>query len=119
MKRIALLFVAGVFFCCSAGYASTVTDAYSLSMLDNLEHRPRIFYEKVKTIHAHQPEYSREEISDMIIAAYYTLKSSGKQVTLYDVAEGVRRFSVDELGINFEDLVRAYVDSQLPEQTMR
>ncbi|MCM8824075.1 MAG: hypothetical protein NC822_05330 [Candidatus Omnitrophica bacterium] len=87
---------------------------YTLYLLDEFRHSPEEFSSIINIIRKYHPDYSDEGIVNLITLAYYTIKQSVPKISIYDVAYGIKRFSSDKLCIDLKDLVRAYINSQLP-----
>ena len=56
--------------------------------------------------------YTKKEISDLIGATHFLIRGSGNDISVYEVAQGIRRFSRDKLGIDLKTLALAYSYSQ-------
>ena len=112
VKKIVILFLLIGLFSINYTPAEEWSPEHTLYTLDDFQHLPSEFLAIVNIIRSYKPNYIRGEIIDFIKTAYYTLRMQGIQISIYEVAEGIRRFSIDNLGIDLKDLVRAYVDSQ-------
>ncbi|MCM8773760.1 MAG: hypothetical protein NC820_03370 [Candidatus Omnitrophica bacterium] len=87
---------------------------YTLYLLDEFRHSTQEFSSIINIIKKYHPDYSDEAIVNLITLAYHTIKQHVPKISLYDVAYGIKRFSSDKLCIDLKDLVRAYINSQLP-----
>ncbi len=86
---------------------------YRLCMLDGFKHTPREFSYILAKILRYHPTYTREEIGEMIITTYYKIKSYIPKISVYKIAQGIERFSQDNLGIDLKNLVIYYIYSQM------
>lgn len=114
MTRRLKTFLAILLFCCAFySQAMALSGEKMLYTLDKENHFPREFSAVLRAIHYYNPYYSVAEIADLITQAYFTIKLNGTDISLYEVADGIRRFSSDELGIDFKEMVHAFINSQL------
>ena len=85
---------------------------YGLSFEDSFEHSPKEFLLAIREIQYYKPNYSREEIAEMVMLTYRYVHKQGRRVSVYEVAQGIKRFSKDKLGIDLKTLAMAYAFSQ-------
>ncbi len=122
VKRIALIGMLGLFLGASLpGYADSgyrfIDDLYSpekrLSVFDRGAHFPEEFKPYVIRVCSEHPGYSRDEVAKFMIAAYQEVQKDKPEITMYQVADDVRRFTRDELGIELMTYLKSYVRSQI------
>ena len=94
------------------GQAAKVAMEETLSMLDEYKHSSDQFQKILVAVQENHPKYTSDKIGDLILKSYYEVRDAKPNVGLFEVAEGVRRFSVDKIGLDLKDLVVAYIDSQ-------
>ncbi len=95
-----------------AAQAGETFAGYKLSVLDNFNHSSEKFSSILDSISSYHPKYTREKIGNLIISAYFTVKRHHPYISIYKVAEGIKRFSRDSLGIDLETLAYSYILSQ-------
>lgn len=89
--------------------------SYMLSVIDDFVHSPKEFLNLMLGIQYYNPGYNLDEIGNFIAVAYDEINKYG-EVSAYAVAEGIYRFSADELGIDLKSLVTSFVFSQIYEK---
>lgn len=98
---------------CNWVRTENVTIQYKLHIADDFNHSPREFLTILNVIQKYHPKYSKEEIGNLIVIAYQTIKKHLEEISVYEVAEGIKRFSKDKTGIDLKGLVTAYIYSQV------
>jgi hypothetical protein len=112
MKKILLAAAVSAFCFVGQGFCERVLIEENLSVIDQYKHTPEQFLSVLDEINTNQPKYSIEKVGDMVVRSYYEVIKSNNQLTIYDVALGIKRFSQDKLGIDLKDLIVTYIESQ-------
>lgn len=86
---------------------------HKLHVIDSYKHSPAEFYILLNRIRQYQPGYTNNDIGTLVAIAYEELTKHGENVSVYEVAEDIKRFVKDRVGMDLKSLVRAYIDSQL------
>jgi hypothetical protein len=94
------------------GYKEQFSPEQSLHLLDGAKHLAKEFDPLLTQVSRLHPVYTKSEVSHLMVAAYQTIQKDKPEITMYEVTEGVNRFSEDNLGIGLETLVTSYVLSQ-------
>lgn len=89
--------------------------SYMLSVIDDFAHSPKEFLNLMLGIQHYNQGYNLDEIGNLIAVAYDEINKYG-EISAYAVAEGIYRFSADELGIDLKSLVTSFVLSQIYEK---
>lgn len=89
--------------------------SYMLSVIDDFAHSPKEFLNLMLGIQRYNQGYNLDEIGNLIAVAYDEINKYG-EISAYAVAEGIYRFSADELGIDLKSLVTSFVLSQIYEK---
>lgn len=96
----------------SFAYAEDMKSEDYLCILDEGSHTQREFNTILKKIQSSHPKYTRGEIVSFIALAYGSLKANKPNISVYDVAKGTMVISDDNLGIDLESFVIAYLRSR-------
>tara|TARA_Y100000031_G_scaffold115144_1_gene127443 strand:- start:178 stop:558 length:381 start_codon:yes stop_codon:yes gene_type:complete len=94
------------------GYKEQFSPEQSLHLLDGGKHLAKEFEPLLTQVSRFHPAYTKNEVTHLMVAAYQTIKEDKPEITIYEVTEGVNRFSDDNLGIGLETLITSYVLSQ-------
>lgn len=84
----------------------------NLAVIDEYQHSSDKFSLILDTIRDNHPKYTRERIGILIVTAYHEVRKFNPNVSVYDVADGVKRFAADNIGLDLQDLVVSYIKSQ-------
>jgi hypothetical protein len=121
LRKISLFLIVGLFILTFSAYSeqfyySYYGDGYTpekgLAAIDQGKHFPNEFKPLVVGICLEHPSYSKNEVASLILSAYLAIQKDKPDITMYEVAEALKRFSQDKLGIDFSTYVIAYVHSQ-------
>ena len=93
-------------------YTGYLSPEKCLYVLDNGRHFPNEFRPVLNEICLGHPKYNKTEVTNLMISAYQAIQKSQPDITIFEVAKGMRRFSEDILGIDLTTCVAAYVRSQ-------
>lgn len=98
--------------------AASATIAYAsveeeLSTIERYQYTSEEFKDVVDIIHYYHPQYSRTQIGRLIVMAYYELQEHFRDVSLYEVAQGIKSVSRERLGIDLERHVVTYLDAKI------
>jgi len=116
MKKILLIAAVAAFGLAGRGFCERVFMEDTLAVIDQHHHTSEQFLSVLDAIHANHPKYSTERIGDMAARSYYEIVKSNSQLTIYDVALGIQRFSQERIGLDLKDLVVTYIESQTQPQ---
>jgi len=116
MKKTLLIAAVAAFCFVGRGFCERVFMEDTLSVIDQRHHTPEQFLSVLDAIHANHPKYSTERIGDMVARSYYEVVKANSQMTIYDVALGIKRFSQERIGLDLKDLVVTYIESQTQPQ---
>lgn len=117
------LFLAFFLFC-HLGYAEDIVYRYYtpieyfspeeyLYVLDEGKHFPNEFKPLLAKVCFDHPQYNKLDVMNSMISAYQAVQKTQPDISMYEVAKGVGRFSDAVLGIALETYVTAYVRSQV------
>lgn len=88
-------------------------EEYKLLVWSNFKSTYEDIQEVVSVIQENNPQYSRKDILESILLVYMKIKENGSNISLEEVMEGVVRFAKDNyLGIDYKDLLSAYISSK-------
>lgn len=115
-KKLFLVLLAAALIMPASLTAGKITIEEVLSVLDGYGHTSGQFHDVIVTIQESHPKYTTDKIGDLIIKSYYEVRESNPGISLYDAADGVKRFAQDRIGLDLKDLVVSYIESQLKDQ---
>lgn len=84
-----------------------------LYVLDEGKHFPNEFEPLLAKVCFDHPRYNKLDVMNSMISAYQAVQKTQPDISMYEVAKGVGRFSDAVLGIALETYVTAYVRSQV------
>lgn len=111
--RISALLFFMFFIASVSGYNRDDITEYKFYVLSDFKYNFSDFKENITDIRRCHPQYSVKDILETIIIAYNKIKEKRSDVDIKEVVEGIERFADDNLGIDFKDLVSAYIKSQI------
>ncbi len=98
--------------------AGPITMAYAsveeeLSAIERYQYTSEEFKDVVNIIKYYHPRYSRKQIGRLIVMAYYELQEHFRDVSLYEVAQGIKSISRQRLGIDLESHIVTYMNAKI------
>jgi hypothetical protein len=93
--------------------SNAISDEYILSCYDKFEHTPKEFLSILSEIQYYKPNYSKEEIGEILMLTWRYVRRHGVHISVYETSQGVKRFSKDKLGIDLKTLAASYGFSQI------
>lgn len=112
VRRVVFLALVAMLSLSFSSMAERIDEEEAFSIIDDMEYLPREYREIICGIQEFKFQYGKNEIASMIIASHYALNTEDVDKKVYDVASGIARFTDDNLGLDFMNLVNAYVRSQ-------
>ena len=82
-------------------------------ILDLANHYPREFHAVLRDVYLNHDDYTKYEIGDFVTTAYETIQRRKDNVSIYNIAKDIQRYTEDELGIDLKTYIAAYVRSQI------
>ena len=108
----ALLLFFTLFIVSDFAYAEQVKSEDYLCIVDMGSHTQQEFKLILNKIRVNHPKYTKGEITNFITLAYSNIKEKKPNISIYDVAKGTMVISDDNLGIDLENFIIAYLRSQ-------
>ena len=108
----ALLLFFTLFIVSDFAYAEQVKSEDYLCIVDMGSHTQQEFKSILNKIRVNHPKYTKGEIANFITLAYSNIKEKKPNISIYDVAKGTMVISDDNLGIDLENFIIAYLRSQ-------
>ncbi|MBN2482944.1 MAG: hypothetical protein JXD21_01920 [Candidatus Omnitrophica bacterium] len=106
------IFLIAIFLVSGIGL-SFATVEQELSAMERYEYTSQEFQDVLNIIHYYHPQYSRDKIGRLIVMAYYELQGHFRDVSLYEVALGIKSHARDRLGIDLEHHVVTYLNAKI------
>lgn len=90
-----------------------------LSAMVQHQYTPQEFQEVLNIIKYYHPQYSRDKIGHLIVMAYYKLQEHLRNISLYEVALGIKSHSRGQLGVDLQDQIVTYLNAQIKNSPQR
>ena len=80
----------------------------NLAIIDHYEHSPEQFLSVLTTIHKNNPDYSTQQIGDMIAKAWDMINEKRPDISIWEVAKGIEEASRDGI-VDLAEVIAAFV----------